>query len=83
MKVIAHTPRGTFHSIDEPIPPFDRAAVRAHMEKAVAVGGKMSLNTADGFIILPGPLVSQSIIVVENFTTPGEPVKPDELMGDK
>ena len=70
MKVIAHTPRGTFESVDEPIQPLDREAVRSHLVSDVNAAKTVSINTKDGFIVIPGALVAQSAFVVENFNTP-------------
>jgi hypothetical protein len=70
MKIVAHTSRGIFESIDEPIPTLDRAAVKAHFEKRVASLSSVTMNTKDGFIVLPGEIVGRSVFTVENFNTP-------------
>ena len=70
MKIVAHTPRGVFESIDEPIPALDRAAVKVHFEKKIASSSSVTMNTKDGFIVLPGEIVGRSVFTVDNFNTP-------------
>ena len=70
MKIVAHTPRGIFESIEEPIPALDRAAVKAHLEKEIASSSSLTMNTKDGFIVLPGEIVGRSVFTVDNFNTP-------------
>jgi len=70
VRIIAHTPTGDFESIDEPIPPLDRAAVQSNLSKQVAESKTIRLLTTDGFIIIPGAVVAQSVFTVENFNTP-------------
>ncbi len=70
MRITAYTPRGRFDSIDEPIPPLDRAAVQSNLTKQVAEAKVIRLSTTDGFIIIPGEMVAQSVFVIENFNTP-------------
>lgn len=67
MKIIAHTPRGVFESIEEEIPSLDRAAVQANLVKSIAEARVIRMNTKDGFIVLPGDLVGRSAFVIENF----------------
>ena len=70
MKIIAHTPRGVFESLEESVPPLDRAAIRAHLEKKIASATSLTMNSKDGFIILPGDIVGRSAFVVDNFNNP-------------
>lgn len=70
MKIVANTPRGIFESIEEPIPALDRAAVKAHLEKKIASSSSLTMNTKDGFIVLPGEIVGRSVFTVDNFNTP-------------
>lgn len=84
MKIVVETANGdVYESMDSPIEPMNRAAAKIALLQTVASNRQITLETEDGFIIVPAPVVQQSVVRVTGFNdecTDSFPLPRDVMM---